>query len=249
MNNGTLNNNGGTIADDAVENGDDAVVGTRVCTAEELQAAINNAANTEFANGISFGANIAGNVTVLQNEGINIVINGYGYKFDGVFTVNGNARAKGAETLTFKNINFETEGDNITFISAPSKVNGRYNYSHNVTVEDCTFKGNYTVGAANFTGTYNFAMKNCVARNMHSLLQVQSVDNEVLVENVEAVDCKNGISFGNAANPTLKNSVIKAKEYGVRGDGDALRGNLVIENTSIDANIPVIIRKVTSNGY
>ena len=244
-NNGTANFNDTTVADGAVENDDDAIVGTYVYTAEELQAAI-NAAEVGLNNEVSFGENIAGNVTILQKEGVNLIINGRDFEFDGVITVNGGGRAKGNETLTFKAINFATEGSDFTFISAPSKIDGAYNYSHNVTIERCTFNGNQTVGSASFTGTYNFVMKNCKATNMHSILQLQSVDNKALVEEVETVNCKNGLSFGNTAYPTLKNSTIKASEYGVRADGDASRGALVLEGNTIEANVPVIVRKTTT---
>ena len=249
-NNGTINvDNEDAVEDDAINNGTDAIVGKTVKTAEELQAAIAAAANTEVTNEVSFAANIAGDVTVLQKEGINLIINGQGYKFDGTITVNGNARATGTETLKITNINFETAKSDFTFISAPSKIDNRYNYTHNVTIEGCTFKANQTVGCASFTGTYNFVMKNCEANNVHSILQTQSCDNTVTVENVTVTDAKNGLSFGNTASPTLKNSTINAAEYGVRGDGNASRGKLVVENTTINANVPVIIRKVTTDGY
>ena len=247
-NNGTTNITGddAVVEEDAIENGENAIVGTYVYTAEELQAAINAAVKTDVVNEISFGANIVGDVTILQKEGVNLIINGRNFEFDGVITVNGGGRANGNETLTFKAINFATEGSDFTFISAPSKINGAYNYSHNVTIESCTFNGNQTVGSASFTGTYNFVMKDCKATNMHSILQLQSVDNNALVDNVETVNCKNGLSFGNTAYPTLKNSTIKASEYGVRADGDASRGALLLEANTIEANVPVIVRKTTT---
>lgn len=211
-----------------------------------LTAAINAAAGDYI---IAFAADITGNVNILQKESVNITVDGKGYKYDGQIQVNGGGRAAGTETLKFTNINFDTQNSDFTFISAPSKIDEKYNYSHNVTIENCTFTGNKTVGSASFTGTYNFVMKGCTATNMHSILQTQSCDNKVLVENVTVTDCKNGISFGNTAYPTLKNSKINATEYGVRGDGNADRGNLVIENTSIEALKPIIIRKMTTDGY
>ena len=223
-----------------------------VNTVEEMQAAI-NAAIDDYA--VILGADIVGNVTILQKAGVDLVIDGNGCKFDGVITVNGDARAAGPEMLTFKNINFATEGSDFTFINAPSKIadaNGveKYNYSHNVTIDNCTFTGsNRTVGSASFTGTYNFVMKNSKATNMHSLLQVQSCDNNVLVDNVTVVGCKNGISFGNTAYPTIKNSNITAAEYGIRADGNASRGNLIVENVDVAAKQPIVVRKVTTPGY
>lgn len=235
------------LSDNTVENVSIANVYS-AATAAELQKLLDeNAAPNHTL--ILFEADLAGDVTIKQAEGKNIVIDGCGYKYDGTITVNGDARANGAETLTFTGINFETATDGITFISAPSKVAGRYNYSHNVAIENCTFTGNHTVGSANFTGTYNLTMKDCVANNMHSALQVQSCGTAVVVDNVKVNNGKNGVSFGNTAFPTLKNSVINAAGYGVRGDGDASRGNLVIENTTITADLPVVIRKVTTDGY
>ena len=218
-----------------------------VTTIAGLQYAINNAG--EGTTYILFANDLAGDVTILQKDNVNLVINGNDKEFDGVITVNGDSRSTGAETLTLKNINFATEGSDFTFINAPSKIGNKYNYSHNVTIEGCTFTGNQTVGSASFTGTYNFVMKNCEATNMHSLLQAQSCDNTVFVENVTVNNCKSGVSFGNTATPTLKNSTINAAVYGVRADANASRGNLVIENTTINATQPVIVRKTTTDGY
>ena len=218
-----------------------------VTTIAGLQYAINNAG--EGTTYILFANDLVGDVTILQKNNVNLVINGNDKEFDGVITVNGDSRSTGAETLTLKNINFATEGSDFTFINAPSKIGNKYNYSHNVTIEGCTFTGNKTVGSASFTGTYNFVMKNCEATNMHSLLQAQSCDNTVFVENVTVNNCKSGVSFGNTATPTLKNSTINAAVYGVRADANASRGNLVIENTTINATQPVIVRKTTTDGY
>lgn len=223
---------------------------TFVTSAAQIQDILDNATKSVS---ILFGGDITdGDVNILQKEGIDVTINGNGHKFTGVFNVNGDARAAGKETLTFTGINFESN-EAKTFISAPSKVNSRYNYSHNITIEGCTFTGAYDqgveVGSASFTGAYNIVMKNCEAYNMHSLLQTQSIDNTVLVENVKVVACKSGVSFGNTAYPTLRNAEIEAEVYGVRADGNASRGNLIIENSTIEAKQPVIVRKVTTNGY
>ena len=153
--------------------------------------------------------------------------------------------------MTFQNIAFETT-EAKTFISAPSKINNRYNYSHNVTVKDCTFTGNYPtaeVGGVSLTGTYNAVVDGCVATGMHSLAQFQSCDNDVLVSNVTVTASKNGVSFGNTARPVLRNATIEAEGYGVRADGNASRGALVVENTTITAAQGIVVRKVTSNGY
>ena len=229
-------------------------VGRYVSTIEQLQNALNTTAaelgENETLN-IYLGADLAGDVNILQSKGVNIVLDGCGHKYDGVITVNGNGRSAGEETLTIQNIKFEAS-EKKTFISAPSKLNNKYNYSHNVTVQNCTFTGNYPtaeVGGVSLTGTYNAVVKNCVATGMHSLAQFQSCDNKVRVEGVTITASKNGIAFGNTAYPVLKNSTIEAEYYGVRADGDASRGNLYLEDVEIAANVGVVVRKVTTNGY
>ena len=197
---------------------------------------------------VVLGADLAGNVTILQREGVNVVVDGANNEFDGVITINGNARAAGEETLTIANVNFATAGSDFTFISAPSKVDGKYNYSHNVTIEGCTFKANQTVGCANFNGTYHFVMKNCVAENVHSIAQLQSVDNDVTIEDIVVKDSKNGLSFGNTKTAVLKNATIEALGYGVRADGAKERATTIaIADSSISAYIPVSVRKMNNN--
>ena len=71
---------------------------TFVTSAAQIQEILVNASDDVT---ILFGDDIKGDVTVLQKEGVNVTINGNGNKFDGVFTVNGDARSTGAETLTF----------------------------------------------------------------------------------------------------------------------------------------------------
>lgn len=258
LNEGSVENNGMTnvngvkdedFDENAITNSTNATVGSYIKDATGLQKEIEAAGKIGANNVLTLDADIVGNVTILQQAGVNLTIDGNGHKFDGVITVNGDARANGTEKLTIMGINFETEKSDITFISAPSKINNKYNYSHYVTIENCTFKGNHTVGCASFTGTYNFVMKNCTADNVHSIAQLQSVDNTATVESVTVRNSKNGLSFGNTAFPTIKNSTIVVENYGVRGDGNASRGNLVIENTTIVAATPVVIRKVTTDGY
>ena len=80
---------------------------------------------------------------------------------------------------------------------------------------------------------------------MHSLLQAQSCDAAVTVEDVE-ITGKNGVSFGNTATPTLKDATITATGYGVRADANASRGALVVENVTVEANRPIVVRKTTT---
>ena len=199
---------------------------------------------------IAFIGDIEGDATILQEEGLNYTIDGQNYKYDGVITVNGNARAKGAETLTLKNINFVANSGK-TFIDAPTKVDGKYNYSHNVTVDNCTFSSadyNEAIVGIKLLTTYNAVVKNCTATNIHTLAQFQSTDNATVIENVKVVNCKNGISLGNIASATITNAEISAKGYGVRLDGAKERTvSATITGCTINAFIPVNVRKMNND--
>ncbi|MBO7278423.1 MAG: hypothetical protein J6U70_02345 [Bacteroidales bacterium] len=220
-----------------------------VFSAQDLQGVLdrNQAAGTHT---FYLGANITGDVTILQREGVDIVIDGNNYEWNGGVTINGNARAKGAETLTLKNINFVAD-EAKTFIDAPTKIDGKYNYSHNVTVDNCTFSSeeyNEEIVGIKLLTTYNAVVKNCTATNIHTLAQFQSVDNATVIENVKVVNCKNGISLGNMASATITNAEISTKGYGVRLDGEKTREVAVtIENATIEAFIPVNVRKMNDD--
>jgi hypothetical protein len=221
----------------------------KIFSAQDLQGVLNGnlAAGTHT---FYLGADIAGDVTILQQEGVNIVIDGSTHKWDGTVTINGDARSTGAETLTLKNINFDANSER-SFIHAPTKVNGKYNYSHNVTVDNCTFSSatyNEEIVGIKLLTTYNAVVKNCTATNIHSLAQFQSTDNATVIENVKVVNCKNGISLGNMASATITNAEISANGYGVRLDGTTAREVAVtIQNATIKAFIPVNVRKMNDD--
>ena len=222
-----------------------------VSSFRELYEAVNNYKQGQI---INFEADIIDDdperdIVILQEEDINVVINGDGYKFDGTITINGDARYDGKESVLLQNIHFYTN-EAKTFIDAPTKMNGRYNYSHNITVDGCTFEAeayNEDVVGIKLLTTYNAVVKNSSAKNIHSLAQFQSVDNETKIENVKVENCKNGISLGNMAKATIKDVKISAKGYGIRLDGEKSRTvAATIENAEISAYIPVNIRKMNN---
>ena len=225
---------------------------TYVANFNEFQAALNaEGANTHY---IYFVEDIASTTFAVRDENIrkNIVIDGQGHKYDGQIRIKGQS-IKGPETTVIKNVNFETATESMEFIWSNDTANGSYwRYANNVTIEDCTFTATgtavNTVAAIKFQQAYNIAIKGCKATGLHSLCQFQSYDNTLLIEDVEVVG-KNGISLGNSANVTIKKANITAAEYGIRADGNASRGNLVIEESNIEAKQPIIIRKVTTDGY
>lgn len=240
------------IVEEGGNNGEVTTVTTTVATAADIQAALDAA--TSGNNIIKFEQDIDANssrvateVMVVQREGVNIVIDGCGYKYDGTIKVHsGSSRNTGY--LAIQNVNFETSENDINFVYAVD-FGGANRYSNNINVENCTFKAtsyNETVVGVKVNATQNLKIKNCTATNMHSLLQAQSCDANIEVDNVTITDCKNGISFGNTAEPTLTNSTIEVSGYGVRADGDASRGNLVMKGNDITATYPVAVRKLTT---
>jgi len=208
-----------------------------------LQAAIN--ACVAGDNYITLLANNAENVTIKQTEGVNVVIDGNGKNYSGTITIHGNARYKGAETLTFKNINFVTDKAGHYFIDSNS-TGSVERYAHNVTVEDCTFTA---TGAAVDTAVamrirqgFDIEMKSCIVENLHSAFQGYGCAG-FTAQNVTVDGCKNGFSVGTSTNAVIKNCTIEATGYGVRADG-TVDATLTVENCTITANLPVVVRDV-----
>ena len=228
----------------------DPAVGHYVSTAAELEAKVNGA--TEDVT-VCLGDDIVGSVMLQEKPGVHVTIDGNGYNYDGEVKIHANS-TRNTGAITIKNVNFETETAGVNFVYAVDFGNAQ-RYSQNITVENCTFTAvagsaaEHTAVGVQVNSTQNLVVKNCTATNMHSLLQAQSCDMDVLVDGGKTVACKNGVSFGNTARPVIRNSEIDAVGYGIRGDGNASRGALVVENTTITANQGIIIRKVLSNGY
>ena len=222
-----------------------------VSTIAELQAAL-DAAQGDLS--VVLGADLVGNVTVPEIANATIAINGNGHIFDGCFLINGKSTYANATTV-FENINFAT-ADNSAFIGSGDAFIycGEHNgtnlrYPDNVTVKNCTFAATESVVGIKFWSLNgNIVVENCVADGMHSLMQLTSCgEADVLVDNATVSNCKNGISLQYAGNNVIRNSNIVAREYGIRADGCA--ATTTIENSTIEAKQPVIVRKVTKAGY
>ena len=245
-NNGTANLNGGEVADDAVENGENATVGTYVYTAEELQAAINAAKATDATNEIRLAADIEGNVTVVEKENVKLVINGFGYKYDGTIKVHSSSNHYATAAFTVKNVNFETATPSINFIEALE--NGSERYSTNITAEACTFAATGeavdTVVGLQIKSSKNAKAIGCTATDMHSLIQAQSCDETVVVKGC-TINGKNGVAFKQVKAATVENTTIVAKEYGIRFDGNVDNYGIVVKGNNVNAYQPFIVRKMT----
>ena len=223
----------GNVVDEATT----AVV--KVNTAANLEHQINNAAADVV---VVFASDIDGDITVNQQENKNVVIDGNGKKYDGKITIEGNNRSSGAETVTIKNVNFETNAADRYFI----EQNVAKSYAHNITVENCTFKGNETSVGARFRQCYNIVFKDCEVKAGHSLAQLYGCSG-VTVDNA-TINAKSGISFGTSTGVVMtKSTVVATGRYGyaVRVDADGAR-TATISNSTLTAGAPVLMRKATA---
>ena len=253
-NNGIVNVNGGTIEEDAIDHNENATIGQYVYTVAELQAAIDAAKDTATETGlnkieIGFGADIVGNATILQKEGVNLTINGRGFKYDGTLYIHGDSRYTGAETLKFTNINFEAETAKY-FIDSNS-TGSKERYAHNVTIEKCTFTSlaadnSIAVCGPRFRQAYNITIKDCKATNTFFLAWFTGCKN-LTIEGCEAINNHEGVTFGPCNNSVIKDSKIDAVLYGVRYEptSDAAY-NVTIENCELSGFIPVSVRNIVA---
>ena len=271
VNNGTANVSGGNFADDAIvnngsvsvegdnsgeedriiENGTNAVVSNIVYTVEELQAALDEG----YVDEIIFGANLVGDATIFQREGVNVNINGDNKKFDGTIYVQGGSRNNGAETLKIANINFETESAKY-FIYANYRTEPE-RYAHNVTIEKCTFTSlagdnRELVCGASFRQAFNVTIKDCTATNTFYLAWFTGSVGTT-IEGCKAINNYEGITVGNGTTSVVKNTEISSSTYGLRVESNnsnyADTHNVTIENCKLDAFIPVSVRNLTSGKF
>ena len=217
-----------------------------------LQAALD--ACTTGDNTINLLFHNSDNATVSQKEGVNITIDGNGYKgkqfeYTGTIYVNGNSRHTGAETLTIQDVDFYTEKDTHDFISCNSGSDPVIRYAHNVTVQNCNFnakKESTAVVALRFRQSYNINVKDSEFTNLHSAMWATGTSG-IAFDNIEATKCKEGgISAGTSTPVSVKNSTIEGAKYGVRADGSGAY-SLTVENSTLEAEVPVIVRNTTGD--
>jgi hypothetical protein len=212
---------------------------------DELKSAIDAA--TSGVNTIVFGADIEGNLTIIQKQGVEIAIDGAGHKFNGYFRVHSNSNYYTDAALTIKNLNFETSTASVNFIEALE--NGSERYSCNITAENCTFTA---TGAAENTavGVQIKASKNakvigCIATGVHSLIQAQSCDETVVVKDC-TINGKNGVAFKQVKAATVEGTTITATGYGIRFDGNTDNYGITVKNNNnVTASQPFIVRRMT----
>ena len=213
-------------------------------TAAQLQSLV-DAATGETT--IYLGADIVGDVTVVQKQGVKVTIEGEEHKYNGSIKVHSNSDYYADAALTVKNVNFETSAASVNVIEALE--NGSARYSQNITVEDCTFTATgeavNTSVAVQVKATRGVTVKDCTATNMHSLIQAQSCD----TGDVKVINCtvngKNGVAFKQVKAATVEGTTITALEYGIRFDGNIDNYGIVVKDNNVTAVQPLIVRKMT----
>ena len=211
---------------------------------KQLQQLLDEAG--EGVTNITLGRDIVGDVVDVQKPNRQIVINGGKHTYNGTIKVHGNSNFHAGASLTLQNINFVTNKAEENFVEALE--NGSERYSCNITVENCTFTA---TGAAENTavGVQIKASKNakvigCTATDMHSLIQAQSCDESVLVQNC-TVNGKNGVAFKQVKNAVVEGTTITATAYGIRFDGNTDNYGITVKGNTVTATQPFIVRKMT----
>lgn len=215
---------------------------------ESLQDAINAMGTDAGEYTIVIKKNITEDVSITQNDGQKVTIKGgtNDVTLNGSITIDGTSIGENDmddDSLTITGINFVTDTADHTFISGVITNH----YPHNVLISDCTFTGtgNNDTVAVRLKSSYDCAIKDCVGTGLHSMLQNTS-GHRLTVEDIEINNSKSGISLGTVQGATLKNINITATGdygYGIRMDGSEYVGDVSIENATINATAPIILRK------
>lgn len=198
---------------------EDGTVKATVASIDELQNALNAANGPTY---IKFANNITGSVKITQKAGVDIVIDGDNKTFTGVMTTFGNGRQNGSETLTIKKVQFVASNGAPSCIYSPERSeNNAYSYSHNVTVENCTFTdsdGDVNCAAIRHGdgGDKNWTIIGCtVNTGMHSLAQVNNVEGQLIIDGC-IVNTKNGANLNSCTNVEMIGCNFDVTGYAVR---------------------------------
>ena len=195
---------------------------------------------------IIFDGDVEGNVTEIQKPGRKLTIDGKEHSFNGYIKVHSNSYHYADAALTVKKVNFTTSVASTNFIEALE--NGSERYSTNITVENCTFtatgEAENTAVGVQIKASKNAKVIGCKANNMHSLIQAQSCDETVFVQNC-TVNGKNGVAFKQVKAATVEGTTITATGYGIRFDGNTDNYGITVKNNEVTAVQPFIVRKMT----
>lgn len=226
----------------------ETVISKTVKTVAQLQEAIDNAPVGQTR--IVLDYLISGDITVNQKKDVQILIDGQGNIFRGNITVNGGSEWGSTEGLSLQNIKFQsgvTDGDIITV----GKNSGSSRYAHNVTITGCNFFAEVAnsdlVGIRAYQAN-DITVNDCKFNRLHSIAQITGGDN-IKFQKVTSTNCARGISLGSATNALITKCNITAtgdKKYGIRHDANYETTGLKIVESTINAWIPVVVRRTNS---
>ena len=202
-----------------------------------LQAAID--ACTAGDNTITLVKDCAEAVTVKQQAGINIVIDGNGKTYSGTINVDGNNRPNGAEALTIKNVKFVNTAATTYayFINAEKNGKGGNSEAHNVTIEDCYFKSTNWHYAIATRHPYNLTVKNCTAENVYYFIYNPQGGEKITVEDCTVTAATYGIGSQKCKEVYIKNYKYTGKAAGVYGRANPNSSVVTLENVDITTTL------------
>lgn len=204
-------------------------------------------------------ADVDEDVLFVQETDVDVIIDGNGKTLTGTLAIHGgkayDATNPVKETLLVKNLIFQSEPYNATtklpnaliYTRDRSDANA-YAYSHNVTIEGCTFKGvdantRNAVAAIRHKdgGDWNWTIKNCTANDnlLHSLLQVNNIggDKGLIVEGCN-VQTKNGMNINYTPAIKVTGSTIAVDGYVLRAgvkNSDAVADTFTFTNNKLSS--------------
>ena len=226
--------------------------GTYKVVAKEYVAVIDESRKFEsFAEAIAVVQNgetitlvndVTENVTLTEKTGLYYTIDGAGKTMTGTITVSSLSDTNDNRRITIKNTKFVDTVNARDFITSTAT-----NHYPRLTVEGCSFTGTGKEAAnsvaVRLKSSHSVVIKNCTGTGLHSFLQNTSGWN-LTIENVTVTNSKGGLALGTVQGVTVKGCNIDVPGYGIRLDA-GYNNNAVIENDTIKAFIPVVVRKAS----
>ena len=176
------------------------------------------------------------NVTIKQQAGLSFTIDGNGqqYAYSGTIKIIGRNVTSAAETLTIKNVKFEDTSATTydRFIDATNN-NDKNGYTHNVTIENCSFKSNNWHYAIYTRHPNDIVINNCTAENVYYFIYNPQGGDGMTVENCTVTGATYGIGAQKLMNVSVKNYTYSGKAAGFYGRAYANYCNTTLENVNI----------------
>ncbi len=229
-----------------------------VATQDELEAAIKSAPVGDEPTVIALGTDIKETLTIAQEPGVKLVIDGNGNSALEGIIVDGKSAAYSDAGLVIKDFVFDANSkiDEEACINLGDGTNGT-RYISNLTVENCTFDVAGKVAVKSYqNGDKNITIKGCtVSDKMHSLVQVNNVNN-LVVEDCK-IFSKNGINANQSPIVTVKGCTADVTGYAVRfgatSGATGVAETYLIENCNLksacaESDDAVVVLRATTEG-